>query len=70
VRRSGAGRSDEKATPDPAHAEAVLVLSQDFIGKQGGEPFASTPEQTAVVIKEEIASYAKIIKEAGIKYQP
>lgn len=51
---------------------AILAMpsTQDFIGKQGGEPFASTPEQTAVVITEEIASYAKIIKEAGIKHQP
>ena len=51
---------------------AIVALpgTQDFIANQGGEPFASTPEQTAVVIKEEIASYARIIKEAGIKYQP
>ena len=40
------------------------------MAKQGAEPFISTPEQTAAVIKEEVARYAKIIKEAGIKYEP
>ena len=51
-------------------AIVAMPSTQDFIGKQGGEPFASTPEQTAAVIKEEIASYARIIKEAGVKHLP
>ena len=38
--------------------------------KQGAEPFISTPEQTTAVIKEEVARYGKIIKEAGITHQP
>jgi tripartite-type tricarboxylate transporter receptor subunit TctC len=51
---------------------AILAMAstQEFMAKQGAEPFISTPEQTTAVIKEEIASYARIIKEAGIKYQP
>ncbi len=51
---------------------AVLAMpsTQDFLVKQGAEHFISTPEQTARVIKEEVARYAKIIKEAGITHQP
>ena len=51
---------------------AILAMpsTQEFLAKQGAEPFVSTPEQTSAVIKEEIARYAKIIKEAGITYQP
>lgn len=55
-------------------SEVAAILAapstQEFMAKQGAEPFPSTPEQTTTVIKEEIASYTKIIKEAGIKYQP
>ena len=51
---------------------AVLAMpaTQEFMDKQGAEPYISTPEQTAVVIRDEIARYAKIIKTAGIKFQP
>ena len=44
--------------------------TQEFLAKQGVEPFVSTPEQTSALVKEEVARYAKIIKEAGINYQP
>jgi tripartite-type tricarboxylate transporter receptor subunit TctC len=50
-------------------AIVAMPSTQDFIVKQGGEPLASTPEQTAALIREEIASYSKIIKEAGVKPQ-
>lgn len=51
---------------------AVLALpaTTEFMAKQGAEPFTSTPEQTAVVIREELTRYAKIIKAAGIVYKP
>ena len=51
---------------------AILAMpsTQEFMARQGAEPFISTPEQTDAVIKEELARYAKIIKDAGIKYQP
>ena len=51
---------------------AVLALpaTTEFMAKQGAEPFTSTPEQTAVVIRDELARYAKIIKAAGIVYKP
>jgi tripartite-type tricarboxylate transporter receptor subunit TctC len=48
----------------------AMPATQDFMAKQGAEPFISTPEQTAVVIKEELARYSKIIKGAGITHQP
>ncbi len=54
--------------------DLAAILAQpathDFMAKQGAEPFISTPEQTTAVIKEELARYAKIIKGAGITYQP
>ena len=48
----------------------AMPSTQEFMAKQGAEPFVSTPEQTSALVKEEVARYAKIIKEAGIKYQP
>ena len=55
-------------------SEIAAILARpdtlEFLAKQGAEPFISTPEQTSAVIKEEVARYAKIIKDAGIKYQP
>ena len=55
-------------------SEVATILARpdtlDFLARQGAEPFISTPEQTSALIKEEIARYAKIIKDAGIKYQP
>ena len=47
---------------------AVLALpaTTEFMAKQGAEPFTSTPEQAAAVIREELARYAKIIKTGGI----
>jgi tripartite-type tricarboxylate transporter receptor subunit TctC len=44
--------------------------THDFMAKQGAEPFISNPEQTTAVIRDEVARYTKIIKGAGIKYQP
>ncbi len=51
---------------------AILAMPDtlEFLAKQGAEPLVSTPEQTTALIKEELARYAKIIKGAGIKYQP
>ncbi len=51
---------------------AVLALpaTTEFMAKQGAEPFTSTPEQAAAVIREELARYAKIIKTGGIVYKP
>ncbi len=48
----------------------AMPATHDFMAKQGAEPFISTPEQTTAVIKDELARYSKIIKEAGITHQP
>jgi len=63
-----------RAVVDKIAAEMAAVLAQpdtlEFLARQGAEPLVSTPQQTVALIKEELAKYAKIIKEAGIKYQP
>ena len=55
-----------------AELAAVLNASEtaEFMGKQGAEPFVSNPQQADAVIREEVARYAKLIKDAGIIYQP
>ena len=43
----------------------------EFLAKQGAEPFITTsPDDMTAVLKQEIARYGKIIKEAGIKFEP
>ncbi len=51
---------------------AILAMPDtvDYITKQGGEPFISTAAQATAVIRDQVARYSKIIKEAGIKYEP
>ena len=53
-----------------SHIDAMfdaMPATQDFMTKQGAEPFVSTPEQMAALMKTDIARYAKIIKDANIK---
>ena len=52
---------------------AAIIGAQDtaeFMAKHGAEPFINNPDQANAVFREEIARYAKVIKEAGISYQP
>jgi len=51
---------------------AILAAADtlDFLARQGAEPLLSTPEQADVLIRSELARYGKIIKQAGIKFQP
>jgi tripartite-type tricarboxylate transporter receptor subunit TctC len=43
----------------------------EFLAKQGAEPFITTsPDDMTRVLKEEMARYGKIIKAAGIKFEP
>ena len=45
--------------------------AREFFAKQGAEPYITTsPEEMDKVLKEQIAHYGKIIKAAGIKFQP
>jgi tripartite-type tricarboxylate transporter receptor subunit TctC len=56
------------------NADVVAMLAtpatQAFMTKQGAEPFATTPEEMAQLIKTDVARYGKVIKEANIKFQP
>ena len=40
---------------------------REKIERQGVEPYISTPDQFAAMMKAESAKYAKVIKEADIK---
>lgn len=63
-----------RAAIDRINAEMAAILAQpstvEFINKQGGDPFISTPEETNAVIKQEHARYGNVIKTAGVKFQP
>ncbi len=44
--------------------------SREFLAKQGAEPYITTsPEEMDKVLRDQIARYGRIIKEAGIKYE-
>jgi len=55
------------------NAEIVKVLGQPDIryalGREGYEPIGDTPEQFAVLIKAEVARYARLVRAAGIPTQ-
>jgi tripartite-type tricarboxylate transporter receptor subunit TctC len=69
------GISAPAGTPGPIVArlnhEIVRILgtqqARDWFAAQGGEPFAETPEQFAAFIRAELASWGKVVREAGIK---
>jgi len=63
-----------KAVVDRLHQETVKALKMpdviERLSTQGGnELIGSTPDQYAKLIRDEIAKYAKIISEAGIKIE-
>jgi tripartite-type tricarboxylate transporter receptor subunit TctC len=62
-----------KAIIDKMSSEIAAILAmpdiQENLARQGIEPFVSTPEQFAALIRTEIARYAKIIKTANIKLE-
>ena len=52
-----------------SHEMAKILVMPDileYLARQGMEPFVSTPEAMAALIKSDIAKYAKIIKDARI----
>lgn len=59
---------------DRLSTELAAIISApdtaEFMAKHGAEPFINNPDQANAVFREEIARYAKVIKEAGITYQP
>jgi tripartite-type tricarboxylate transporter receptor subunit TctC len=62
-------------TPEPIirrlNKEIVQIVKgpglQELYSKQAMEPVGSTPEEFAAVIKADLAKWAKVIKDAGIK---
>ena len=56
---------------DKMSREMASILAtpeaQDYLVKQGSEAFVSTPEQVTALIRADVAKYAKVIKDAGIK---
>jgi tripartite-type tricarboxylate transporter receptor subunit TctC len=49
----------------------AMPSSREFLEKQGAEPYiTATPDDMSRVLKEQIAHYGKIIKSAGIKFEP
>jgi tripartite-type tricarboxylate transporter receptor subunit TctC len=49
------------------NCDRVQPDSKEKLNAQGFEPFYNSPEQTAVMIKFDIAKYGKIIKDANMK---
>ncbi len=62
-----------KAIVDKLSAEIAKILAMPDtrakLASQGGEPFISTPEQFAALMKADMAMFAKIIKSANIKLE-
>ena len=56
---------------DKMSREMASILAtpeaEDYLVKQGSEAFISTPEQVNALMKADVAKFAKIIKDAGIK---
>ena len=63
-----------KAIVDKLHADTVRALADPDVKKRfadlGVEAVSSTPDQFAAFIRDEMAKYAKLIKEANIKVNP
>lgn len=59
---------------DKISKDIAVILTMpstlDFMAKQGAEPLPADPDQATAHIRDELARYAKIIKGAGIQYQP
>ena len=49
----------------------ILVMpdTQEYLAKQGMEPFILTPGQVTALIRADMAKYARIIKAAKIKIE-
>ena len=62
-----------KEVIDKMSKEMAVILAmpdvQDYLTKQGFDPFISTPEQFAAQMKADFAKYANIIKTAHIKLE-
>jgi len=41
--------------------------TSELLDKNGAEPLTSTPAELAAMIKDGVAKYAKVVKDAGVK---
>lgn len=57
-----------KMSAEIARMTAIPEFKEKLAG-QGLEPFISTPEQFAALMKADTAKYAKVIKSANIKFE-
>ena len=46
-----------------------MLDTQDFLARQGMNPYSTTPDQLAALMKTELAKWAKVIKAANIKIE-
>jgi tripartite-type tricarboxylate transporter receptor subunit TctC len=62
-----------KAILDKFHADIVKVMQDGDLKKRfadlGVDAVSSTPEQFVSLMRADVAKYAKLIKEAGIKVE-
>jgi tripartite-type tricarboxylate transporter receptor subunit TctC len=62
-----------KAIIDKLSTEIARIVAmpdvQEYLAKQGMDPFSSTPEQLATLMKTDMAKWAKVIKTANIKLE-
>ncbi len=62
-----------KAIIDKMSSETATLLARsgtiEALAREGTVPFVSTPDQTAALIKADLAKYARIIKTANIKIE-
>jgi tripartite-type tricarboxylate transporter receptor subunit TctC len=62
-----------KPITDKFHADIVKVIQDPDVKKRfadlGVEAVSSTPEQFVAFMRTEVAKYAKLIKDAGIKIE-
>ena len=56
---------------DRLHKEIVTAVqskeTSELLDKNGAEPLTSTPAELAAMIKDGVAKYAKVVKDAGVK---
>jgi tripartite-type tricarboxylate transporter receptor subunit TctC len=62
-----------KAIIDKLSTEIARIVAmpdvQDYLAKQGMDPFSSTPERLAAMMKTELAKWSKVITAANIKLE-
>ena len=69
VAPAGTPREIVRKLSDEIAGILTLPATRKELSDQGQEPFTSTPEQFAAMIKADIDKYAKVIKAADIRFE-